>query len=447
MRSQSNHQKVVRRLLHLTLRQASRRLRSLIQPKRLPTLLEEPTPPEEVPSESTNPDFVTPGSWEEEEPEWDFQLPALLAPLALTPGLNGNQYDFNLEDLVGAIQNGISRKISKTTLATNGTREHISELTRPMADISQNIRTNISLCKDRMQELKVTRLSGDQLRKRLHLKKIILKPETLDKPRTMCHHIDCTDFKDDSNNENKVVTVYKSHCHSICYLTDVKPDQIAHPGLINCAAFGGTQKCKKCNHKWNHHLHVLYELKEETANVTDSEIEKQLRAHADDVTLKQTAIQELQNLIREYRHEHERIQRAAAQFGIFLWKYSITPYNDATLSYLDFLIKDEEAKVHAGGNRKKLDALREDYQKHEEMVMVLKLNMKQDVNSKALTEEEVDKLVKKLYSLKHFGKQPQERKADNGCSASGYLSRDSTSYQNEGLRIIALLSGKFLLHA
>lgn len=49
----------------------------------------------------------------------------------------------------------------KSTISLNGTRQLISELTKPMAEISQLVRTNIALCEDRIQELKDTGFSGD----------------------------------------------------------------------------------------------------------------------------------------------------------------------------------------------------------------------------------------------------------------------------------------------
>lgn len=292
----------------------------------------------------------------------------------------------------------------KSTMSLNGTRELISLLTKPMAEISQLIRTNIALCEDRMQELKDTRLSGDQLRKQLHFQKVQLDLETLAKPRTVCCHASCTEMRDDGNGKNEKVVIYKTHCHPACHLTGVEADIIAHPGLIGCTAFSGENYCKTCSHHWQQHLHVLYELKERTATVKDSEIEKKLRVHADDVTLRQTAITELEKVTEEYRAEHKQIQEAAAQFGIFLKKHSITPYNDKTLAYLDFMIKEERAKVEAGGNRKKLDGLEEDRRKHVETVEILTLNMENNAKCQPLTEEGADQQVKQLYDLKHFGK-------------------------------------------
>jgi len=290
----------------------------------------------------------------------------------------------------------------QSTVSLNGTRELILQLTKPMADISQLIRTNIALCEDKVQELVDTRLTGEQLRKRLHLQKIHLTAEPLAKPRTVCSDASCTEFKDDGNGENKTVTVYKAHCHEECYLDNVKVDQIAHPGLISCAAFGGSTTCQHCQHSWQVHLHVLYELKESTVTVTDTEIETQLRAHVDDVILVQTAVNEHQNRVEEYKLEHAQIQEAAARFGVFLKKNSITAYNDATLEYLDYLIREEKSKVQAGGNKKKLKAFEEDHQKHKELVDVLTKSMGH-ANSQSLNEAGVDDLVKNLYKLKHFG--------------------------------------------
>lgn len=301
----------------------------------------------------------------------------------------------------------------KSTISLNRTRQLITMLTKPMAEISQLIRTNIALGEDQMKELEDTRLSGDKLRNKLHLQKVQLKSENLDKPRTVCANSSCTDVRNDGNEENKVVTVYKSRCHKTCSLTDVQADRLACPQLIRCAAFGGSNFCKKCKHHWQEHLHVLYELIEHTTTEKDNEIEKQLKKNADDVTLRQTAIKQLKELILEYKKEQDKIQDATARFCMFLKKHSLTPYNDATLEYLDFLIKDERAKVQAAQakgilaktNVKRLEALEEDRRKHEELIKVLTSHMNNfDTEWRPLTEEGVEKLVQKLYSLKHFGK-------------------------------------------
>jgi len=159
-------------------------------------------------------------------------------------------------------------------------------------------------------------------------------------------------------------------------------------------------------------------LEEYTTTVKDAEIERQIQANANDVCLKQSAIKNLEMLIREYQLEQEQIQNAAALFGLFLKKHSITPYNDATLAYLDILIQDEQAKIDAAlssnipveANKKRLSALTEDKRRHIELVDVLTQSMKSNANFKVLDEAGVDHVVRGLYNLKHFGKNLQSVK-------------------------------------
>ncbi|KAJ5042315.1 uncharacterized protein L3040_004867 [Drepanopeziza brunnea f. sp. 'multigermtubi'] len=101
----------------------------------------------------------------------------------------------------------------------------------------------------------------------------------------------------------------------------------------------------------------MYELKEKTVTGTNSEIYKRLRKNASETTLKQTAIRELQALGHEFKLEHEKIQQAAAQFGMFLKENSLSPLKDATVACIDFLIAAEQEKIQAGGNDIKLKDL------------------------------------------------------------------------------------------
>ena len=195
----------------------------------------------------------------------------------------------------------VTPHLTKSTISLNGARRSIQELTRPMAHISQTIRKNIALCEDQRAELKDKCLTGDQLRKSLHIQKIQLRPEPLDKPRTVCAHTDCTEIRDDGMGRNEKVTVYKTHCHAECYLDDVPHDVLAPPGLINCAAFRGFSRCRGCQHHWSEHMHVIYELKEHTVTVEDSTVAQQLRDHVDDITLRQTAIANLDQRVMDYQ--------------------------------------------------------------------------------------------------------------------------------------------------
>ena len=291
----------------------------------------------------------------------------------------------------------------KNTLSLNGARQLIAELTKPMAEISQVIQANIAMTEDKMQELKDTRLTGDQLRTRLHVQKVQMNTVQLNEPRTVCGHGSCTEVKDNGKDADVKVTVYKKHCHPICSLKDVQADQIAPPGLIRCWAFQDNENCRQCGHHWQQHLHVLYELEEETVTAIDTAIEQKLKTHANDVTLRETALSQHEQRIAEYKRERETIRDAAAKFGVFLRKFSLAPYNDALIAYLDYLIKEEQIKVQAGGNNKRLLSLTEERHKHTEAIEVITRNMNSKANWDDLREGAIDRLVQQLYKLKHFG--------------------------------------------
>lgn len=307
----------------------------------------------------------------------------------------------------------------KNTVSLNRARQLILELTKPMADVSQMIRVNMARCEDQKTELENLRLSGEDLRRRLNLERTQFRAIPLNNPRTVCKNEACIEVHDDGTGTGTVVTNYKTHCHKRCSLQNVQIERVADPGLIHCYAMDDTSNCKFCKHHWMEHMHVLVELEEYTATVLDPQIEKQLASHADDTTLRTTAIHQINRDVAEYRAEHEKIRQTAVEFGLFLKEHSITAYNDATLAYLDMLIKDEETKIHAAkksrlsalGNERRLANLQEDRRRHEELVKTLEATMSRRGGVRAVMDQaDVDRRIQELFSLRHFGRQLQDVK-------------------------------------
>ncbi|KAI5787306.1 hypothetical protein EDC01DRAFT_661363 [Geopyxis carbonaria] len=292
----------------------------------------------------------------------------------------------------------------KNTLSLNETRALIQQLTKPMADIAQLIKTTIAVNEDVNVELSTKRMTMAELKKRLHVQKITLKAHKIDKPRTVCANTSCVEFHDDGvDGKKKLTTVYKTLCHNPCYLTNVSEDRIGVPELVSCAAFRSRGGLCACGHHWQEHLHILYELRPQTVRVKDVSVERALRDNRSLIELQETAIAAKKKSIMEFQHEHDQIQQAAVQFSLFLKKHSITPYNDATLEYLDYHIKDEKAKVHVGGNPDRLRGLEEYRGEYQQLIEVLTQNMKSDKSCGLLSQVDVDKLVKQLYLLPHYG--------------------------------------------
>jgi GTPase SAR1 family protein len=291
---------------------------------------------------------------------------------------------------------------TKNTMTLNRARRKFLELIKPMAEISQLIQTNIAICEDKRAELRDIRPTGDQLRKFLLVQKIQLEAEALAQPRTVCTNHQCTEIRGDGTGGMR--TIYKTHCHSSCHLAGVSPNQIAATRLKNCAAFDGTGHCRNCSHRWQEHMNVMDELKEHAVVVMDRSVEQQLEAHADDITLRQEAISNLDQRVKEYVQEYDAIRLAAAKLGLFLQNNSITAYNDATIAYLDLLVEAETDKVQSGGNNAKLLVLKEELQRHKETVRILTRSMNANANTVDLSEAGVERIMQQLYDLKHFGK-------------------------------------------
>jgi hypothetical protein len=295
----------------------------------------------------------------------------------------------------------------------NRTRELIAQLTKPMAHIAQTIETTIRINEDAVQELTEKRLKGDELRNRLTFQKVILELKKLDRPRTVCSHRSCVEYKDNGNGQTE--TIYKSPCHFDCHLSGITVKVIGPPQLAGCSAFGGgrTQNCMNCGHHWMQHLHVRYELLEKTVTVKDDAIERQLEMNATDISLKETAIAHISDQIAEAKKEHKQIQDAAVKFGIFLKRNSITPYNDAMLELLDHQIREEKDKVSFQRSnrrnnklvdRQKLDALMRRRKEYAQRIDAISRSMASKRKTEVLDEDGVDRLVQSLYDLKGWGK-------------------------------------------
>lgn len=296
-------------------------------------------------------------------------------------------------------------------MSLNEARTKITQLTKPIAEIAQRMKATIALNEDNIHELQTRKHSKKDLEKKLKIPKHTLKATRTNKPNTVCSNSKCTDTESSGvgvglDGKEQIKTIYKTVCHEGCHL-EAQEDAIADPALIGCYAMhteGSKQGfCKFCGHQWQEHLHIRYELKPQTEMVDDEFVQRELRTNANLIQVKEGIIESRKRFIRECGAEYEEVKKAATEFTIFLRKNSITPYNDATLEYLDFLIKEEKEKVQVGGSRDKLDDFEWYRTEHEQMVAVLS----QDVGSgkvRALSEKDVQGVVQKLYSMPHFGR-------------------------------------------
>ncbi|OBS25900.1 hypothetical protein FPOA_06434 [Fusarium poae] len=307
------------------------------------------------------------------------------------------------------------------TISMDGVRQAIDQLMVPMVKVSQTMKDNIERLDRDVKELQDKRLTGDKLRKKLHLQRTELRADKLDKPRTVCKNRKCCDLKTNPNGE--VVADYKWVCHNDCKLPNVTEDSVGHPGLASCRAFKKdkmTCSNEHCGHHWQEHVHILYELKEHKVQVKDTEVERRLKANTNDITIRQDGIRKIKELQKEYEDERDQLRTAMVRFVAYLKKHAITAVNDRTENYYIELINIEENKIQRAKDKrmnvevnvKKLQGLKQDLDAHLELTETIKQNMRapRDSSDKLLTREGVKKLIQDLYNLPHFGKNLENMK-------------------------------------
>jgi len=296
----------------------------------------------------------------------------------------------------------------QSTLSLNRALELVSHLTKPMADISYRIQITIKKNKESIQQLRDNEIVGKDLKQRLHFQRVVLKYKVLDQPRTVCTHGSCVEYKKADPDVEDTTTIYKTLCHNPCYLRGVPTDCPGVPEINGCFAFQNSEgkSCSLCGHGRDVHQHVMYEYEEENQTVKDDEVEKLIQANADDRTVKSQAIKTLEAEIKSCEDAERQIQEAAAQFCYFLKVNSITPYNDAMLSYLDHLIREERDKVEiTRSNRDRLEGLEKRRREYEQRINVLTkyINHPTKHGQKPLDEAGIKRLINDLYGLKHWG--------------------------------------------
>ncbi|KAL4922050.1 hypothetical protein BDW62DRAFT_197288 [Aspergillus aurantiobrunneus] len=261
---------------------------------------------------------------------------------------------------------------TQEALGLNETRHLIAQLTAPMQQILVAISDTIARNEKQMAEVRDAEGTVDALRGKVTIYKTSVSAAQLDRPKTVCANEACVESVfDEVSREEKLLR--KKLCHNPCCLTNVHVGQVGTPELRNCAAFEG-EHCMLCRHTWREHEHILVEHAKRQETHDQGEEDRDVK-----------------NNIAGLKDGHMQVQTTAAKFSLCLKHNSITHYNDATVEYLEHLIKDERTKVHTGQSWDRLESLESDLDNYKKFAYV------------PLDESGVAKLVEKLYNLPHYG--------------------------------------------
>jgi len=270
-----------------------------------------------------------------------------------------------LIDYISSLQ----RHKVKNTLSLNGARRFILVLSRPLAEITSTIQSNIIVAEQRRQKILESTKDKDDLAKNyLYIPAVDLETTPIDFPRTVCTAHGCV--KHISVGAVQKID-YKTHCHPHCYLTGVQKNTVNCVALQKCAAMNEQHQCTKCGCDWSVHMHITYDCQQVQTQIVDKNVEKQIREKATVIEIIQQHLQSLQDRIKALEDEKRQVAKVSAEFACFLKHNAIAPYNDAICDYLDRLIEDEKNTVSAGGDRTKLTGLEKMKSMYKEEVKIL----------------------------------------------------------------------------
>jgi hypothetical protein len=239
---------------------------------------------------------------------------------------------------------GLKPHTTRDTISLNDARKVILSLTKPMADISKNIQTNIAIINDKMIEITSSKEAQKELLGKLYVPINDLKPVELNYPRTVCTSSKCVKYhKIPETNTSKID--YVTHCHVKCDLSGVKPETYPNAELKKCWAMIDNSYCRKCGCSWDKHMHITYENEHEPKNVINQTTLDLINSKKSDEEKVKVFIEKLDNKVNALKQEEKEIRSVAVQFGSFLKRNAISPYNDSLKDYLTVLIRVEKDKV------------------------------------------------------------------------------------------------------
>ncbi|CAI2188003.1 19094_t:CDS:1 [Funneliformis geosporum] len=333
------------------------------------------------------------------------------------------------------------------TLSLNHARKIVLLLCEPLAKIGQNIHTNISLIRDQQIMIENSSQSIEQLEERLYIPHIDLVSKQLGHPRTVCTSSKCIDILNLGETNSKIVN-HKTHCHPHCYLSNVEPNVLNNPALLECFVMSD-EICRNCGCRWNNHMHVMIEHKEVIKKIVDKNVENQISEKKSDQEKKKAVIEDKQKRIDQLTKEQQEITDINVKFAQFLSQSAIAIFNNAYLDYLDHFIEQEKLKKCADPDNyddKILKGIKTSKKEYMEKIEILKKAIaKKDPTVQPVSPEDVFNLEQRLYTLPINGQTLKNIKdeAERSVNNSFKYREKCYSFSGEGsfmTRVISVIS-------
>eukprot|EP00112_Aurelia_sp_Birch-Aquarium-sp1_P022971 Seg667.3 transcript_id=Seg667.3/GoldUCD/mRNA.D3Y31 product="hypothetical protein" protein_id=Seg667.3/GoldUCD/D3Y31 len=181
---------------------------------------------------------------------------------------------------------------------------------------------------------------------------------------------------------------------------------VDNPKLQQCWAMhrGRSTTCRICGHSWKVHMHMTYDLEQVKKRVIDQHVKSLLNEKDDDATKIKKFIENVNIYADELREEQQKITDICAQFGCYLKKNAITPYNDQIDAHIEMLINQEESRPDR--DQRAIDnlvAMRRKYSEKKRVITEAMQNPDRYDVDFISSPEKVDELKQALFQLKHNG--------------------------------------------
>jgi GTPase SAR1 family protein len=117
---------------------------------------------------------------------------------------------------------------TQRTLSLNETRHLIAQLTAPMQQISTAITDSIANSEKHAKDLSDTRLTGQALRAKLQIQKVVVNATPLSRPKTVCANSNCVETVLNENDGQQVL-LRKNLCKLSAFCPEIVQDALCRP--------------------------------------------------------------------------------------------------------------------------------------------------------------------------------------------------------------------------
>uniref|UniRef100_A0A914CD34 G domain-containing protein n=1 Tax=Acrobeloides nanus TaxID=290746 RepID=A0A914CD34_9BILA len=315
-------------------------------------------------------------------------------------------------------------------ITLNEARRITSLLSKPLADISRTIETNINALKEKQEELKNLDLNQANARSQIFLPQFHIELEPLDYPQTVCTARKCI-VTQTIGNDNALEDIYASKCHEKCLLKGITPEILPNDELKKCMAFcetndelkkcdGSGETCLMCGCSYKYHMHMSYNQKvvhsyvaaiqdivdnAKNAQEAIEQVTQKCKETIEQYKDEQKAILEIKT-IEQYKDEQKAILEISCKFGSYLKSNAIVAFNESIEEYIKLDIDEEKRQPENKINQARLQALERILSEYLQQKVILE-QASYDPNA-ILEKDELEKELNHLFNLPITGKNIKE---------------------------------------